>query len=128
MEKIIRCLLVDDDIDDREIFLMTLTELGGHIRCRTAANGVEALHLLEAEHTEPPDFIFLDINMPRMNGLDCLRQLRKSDRFDNSGIFIYSTTAEPSLVEQSKSLNAGFIVKPVRTSDLKETLNSILNS
>jgi CheY-like chemotaxis protein len=126
MKELIRCLLVDDDFDDREVFLLTLAELGNNIRCRTAGNGIEALHILEAENAELPDFIFLDINMPRMNGIECLDHIRNTEKYKDCKVFIYSTTADPELITLSKNLNAGYIVKPVQVSELRETLRGIL--
>jgi CheY-like chemotaxis protein len=126
MERTIRCLLVDDDIDDREIFLMIAATVGDHIRCETAGNGVEALELLQNETGEKPQYIFLDVNMPKMNGLECLEKIRRIESLKDCRVFMYSTTAEGSVVEKSKSLDAGFIVKPVDPNKLKETLTAII--
>jgi CheY-like chemotaxis protein len=126
MERTVRCLLVDDDIDDREIFLMMAATVGDHIRCETASNGVEALEILQDEAAEKPQYIFLDVNMPKMNGLECLEKIRAIDALKDCRVFMYSTTAEGGVIEKSKSLNAGFIVKPVNPNELKETLTAII--
>lgn len=125
MKKLVRCLLVDDDFDDREIFLMTLTELGEHIRCRTAGNGVEAINMLEGTN-EPPDFIFLDISMPKMNGLECLEKIRKSENLDSCHIYMYSNAANEELLRKTGALNAGFLVKPSTQGELYEMLRDVL--
>jgi CheY-like chemotaxis protein len=70
-----QCLLVDDDLDDQEIFLMTLEKINKNIKCLTANNGVEALSLL-TQNSFVPDYIFLDVNMPKMNGIECLRSIK----------------------------------------------------
>ena len=125
MKRNISLLLVDDDIDDQEIFLMTVDALNAAISCSTASNGEDALRILNNPENAVPDFIFLDVNMPRMNGLQCLENIRNNKAFDRCGIYMYSTTAEEHVVEKSRKLNAGFIVKPIHTNDLKERLRTI---
>lgn len=124
-----QCLLVDDDLDDQEIFLMILEKIDKNIECLTANSGVEALSLLTAPNSFIPDYIFLDVNMPKMNGLECLENIRRITRFNNCKIFMYSTTSETSVLEKSKNLGASdFIVKPASPAVLKETLSLILNN
>lgn len=125
---IMRCLLVDDDLDDQEVFLMTLGKINKDIECLTANNGVEALSLLKKENWFVPDYIFLDVNMPKMNGIECLRNLKELSQLNGSKIFMYSTTSEASVLEKSKKLGAeDFIVKPSSLAVLKETLSAILH-
>jgi len=120
------CLIIDDDPDDREIFMMCVNKISDTIDCVTAKNGVDALELLENKTDLTPDFIFLDVNMPKMNGIECLKHLRKIDRLRNSKIFMYSTTSEGGIIKQSKELGAqDFIVKPVKISELREILSKI---
>ena len=122
-----QCLLVDDDLDDQEVFLMTLEKIDKNIECLTANNGVEALSLLTAKETILPYYIFLDVNMPKMNGIECLRNIKDLSYLNKCKIFMYSTTSETSVVEKSKKLGAtDFIVKPASPAKLKETLSIIL--
>jgi CheY-like chemotaxis protein len=125
MRDVINCLLVDDDQDDREIFLLALNGFE-HVRCQTAGNGVDALHML-AEGTEIPDVIFLDMNMPRMNGLECLQRIREQHRFDDCRIYIYTTNEDPGIVRRSEELNASCIVKPMSMKTLRELLSTMLD-
>jgi len=124
-----QCLLVDDDLDDQEVFLMTLEKINKNITCLTANNGVEALSLLTAQDSFVPDYIFLDVNMPKMNGIECLKNIKSIAHLRNCKVFMYSTTSETSVLEKSKTLGAtDFIVKPVSPAVLKETLSEILNN
>jgi len=124
-----QCLLVDDDLDDQEVFLMTLEKINKNITCLTANNGVEALSLLTAQDSFVPDYIFLDVNMPKMNGIECLKNIKSIAHLSNCKVFMYSTTSETSVLEKSKTLGAtDFIVKPVSPAVLKETLSEILNN
>lgn len=123
-----QCLLVDDDLDDQEIFLMTLEKINKNIKCLTANDGVEALSLL-TQNSFVPDYIFLDVNMPKMNGIECLRSIKNIERLNDCKIFMYSTTSETSVLEKSKKLGAtDFIVKPASPALLKETLSQILKN
>jgi CheY-like chemotaxis protein len=124
-----QCLLVDDDLDDQEVFLMTLEKINKNIKCLTANNGVEALSLLTAPGTFVPDYIFLDVNMPKMNGIECLKNIKHLAHLSNCKIFMYSTTSETEVLERSKQLGAtDFIVKPASPAVLEETLSVILNN
>jgi len=127
MTKIKHCLLIDDDPDDQEIFQMCLNKIAPHISLTSASNGVEGIHLLQSDTRYLPEFIFIDINMPKMNGLECLRMIKEIDRLKHSKTFMYSTTAEQNVVKKSKELGADdFIIKPVKTVELKERLSQIL--
>ncbi len=122
-----QCLLIDDDQDDQEVFMMILEKINRDINCLTANDGVEAISLLTSRQGFIPDYIFLDVNMPRMNGIECLQNIRTLDHLKNCKIFMYSTTSETSVVEQTKKLGvADFIVKPASPVALKETLAAIL--
>ena len=99
---IMQCLLVDDDLDDQEVFLMTLEKINKNIKCLIANNGAEALLLLTTQNSFVPDYIFLDVNMPKMNGIECLKNIKSLTHLNNCKIFMYSTTSETSVLETSK--------------------------
>jgi DNA-binding NtrC family response regulator len=112
MAKIRHCLLIDDDIDDQEIFKLALTQLDDDIDCLVANNAIEALEWFRADSSFVPSHIFIDVNMPRMNGIECLREIKKLSHLDSSEVFIYSTTSDPKIVKLTADLGARFIVKP----------------
>jgi len=119
------CLLIDDDPDDREIFCMALQEIDKSIKCVLANNGSDALTILKPL-TFTPDFIFIDINMPGMNGIQCLTEIKKLDHLKDAKIIMYSTSAQPKIVELTKNLGANdFLVKPVTLDLLTEQLSTI---
>ncbi len=128
MEELKQCLIIDDDPDDQEIFLMCLKKVNANIHCLTANDGVEALSMLKSNEKYIPHYIFLDVNMPKMNGLECLKKIKTIEQLKNTKIFMYSTTSESSVVKESKELGvADFIVKPSSTGELKEKLSKIFN-
>jgi CheY-like chemotaxis protein len=81
---------VDDDPDDIEIFIDALKTTNSTIYCETARDGEEALMLLQTAVIHP-DLIFVDINMPKVNGLEFLRALRSDIRFAKIPAIVYST-------------------------------------
>ena len=120
---------VDDDLDDQEIFLLVLREISDNITCVFANDGISALEIIKANDSFIPDWIFIDVNMPRMNGIKCLAEIKKFKHLKHVPVYIFSTSAEASVVEESKRMGAtGFIKKYIDTKDLKEELSQIILS
>lgn len=121
-----KCFLVDDDPDDQEIFCMALEDTGKNVKCEFANDGVEAVKRLQ-DMTFTPDLIFIDMNMPRMNGNECLQEIKKIIRMKSVPVYMYSTSADPDIVAETQRLGAaGFIVKPTSIGELTKTLNFCL--
>lgn len=120
---------IDDDLDDQEIFLLVLREISDDINCVFANDGISALAIIKANDSFIPDWIFIDVNMPRMNGMRCLAEIKKIKHLQHVPVYMYSTSAEKSVVEESKKIGAtDFIKKYVDTNDLKEELLQIILS
>ena len=125
-EKII--LLVDDDEDDRVIFCDCLAKLDPEIQCITAVNGKEALEKLHTLKTMPV-FIFLDINMPIMNGFECLTKLKENEMYADISVVMYSTSDDIRAIETAKILGAEwFLTKPASHKELESKLKKIIVS
>jgi CheY-like chemotaxis protein len=121
-----KCLLVDDDEDDREIFCLAIQKIDPSMQCVTARDGLDALSILKNE-TFVPDYIFLDLNMPLMNGKECLREIRKQDRLKEVPVIIVSTSLADKDKEDTKNLGASaFITKPPLVSALASKLLDVL--
>ncbi|MCE3280805.1 MAG: response regulator receiver protein [Bacteroidetes bacterium] len=124
--KTLNCLLIDDDPDDQEIFCMALGDMGKEVNCTFANDGVDALKKL-SENSVLPDFIFIDMNMPRMNGNECLAKIKEENHLKAIPVYMYSTSADPATVAETQRLGAaGFIVKPTSVSELTKTLKFCL--
>ena len=122
-----KCFLIDDDIDDQEIFQIALQQVDQTIGFVTANNCIEGLHLLKEDDSFVPDYIFLDLNMPKMNGMQCLPEIRRLDHLKEVKIIIYSTSSDPSIIDASKMLGANdFLVKPDKLGLLVNKLSEIL--
>ncbi|HSD06658.1 response regulator [Flavobacterium sp.] len=120
-----KCFLIDDDQDDREIFAIALSEVNSSYSCITAINGEDALKVLNDQPDFTPDFIFLDLNMPLMNGKTCLTELRKIPRLKQVPIIIYTTSSYSKDIEDTQNLGAShYLVKPSSISSLSNILTS----
>src|SRR5882757_6709540 len=86
-------LLADDDADDKTLFCEALAEIDPGIVCHTAADGKEALAILSRRQSRKPDIIFLDINMPVMDGWQCLGKLKENSEHRNIPVIMYSTSS-----------------------------------
>ena len=80
MQKNLTFFLADDDPDDREFFTLALRKIDPTIKCVITKVGCEALDFFKENESFIPDFIFLDFNMPRVNGKECFLELRKINR------------------------------------------------
>jgi CheY-like chemotaxis protein len=122
-----RVFLVDDDNEDHEIFKIAFSRIDEAAEIITADHGIEALLYLQTHSGYQPDIIFLDVNMPRMNGKDCVRELRKIDRLRDTPIILHSTHDCPKEVEEAAASGAsGFMSKPAGISEYVRRLQGVL--
>lgn len=106
-----KILYVDDDSDDRDLFLEALSEINIGIECLLARDGVDAVQML-ADGARPAR-IYIDINMPKMNGLQLLRALKVHPVYSQIPAFILSTSITPAERMTARSLGAAdCFVKP----------------
>jgi CheY-like chemotaxis protein len=113
-KKVIEILLVEDDDLDVIDMQRSLDKLSIIHRTRVARNGEEALSILRLDR-ERPDVVLLDINMPKMNGLEFLSAIRRTDEFKDLRVFIITTSDERVDHESARRLGvAGYIVKPLK--------------
>lgn len=121
-------LLADDDLDDTEMFCEALIDVNEKVICHCAANGNEVLDILN-KLDENPDLIFMDVNMPIMNGWECLKVLKKDKKYQNIPVIMISTSSHKKDVDTASDLGCiGYFVKPNNFNDLKYILNSITSN
>jgi CheY-like chemotaxis protein len=119
-------LLIDDDDDDQEIFLTAIKELANSIVCIAMSSAESALEKLETKQLLA-DLIFLDLNMPIMNGKQFLIKFMENDELKHIPVIVFSTSSNDNSIQETKELGAhDFITKPSRFSDLKNILKSII--
>jgi CheY-like chemotaxis protein len=118
-------LIVDDDAEDIELFTEAVLKIDESINCVEAYNGIEALKVLR-RNALLPDFIFLDINMPLMNGRKCLEEIKANANYRHIPVIIYSTTTDKKQIEECRKLGADFLTKPNSFDELTRSLKGIL--
>jgi CheY-like chemotaxis protein len=119
MNNVINILLVEDDNLDAMDLQRTLDRMGILYRMKIAKNGEEAFRLLAEEDQEVfsgrPHIILLDLNMPRMNGLEFLQTLRSHDAWKDIKVFVLTTSDESEDKRAARSLGvSGYIIKPLK--------------
>lgn len=116
-----RVLVIDDDEDDRDIFLEVVSEFG-MITAETAINGADGLHKLHSA-SALPDLIFLDLNMPVMNGPEFLQKFMGVANLRTIPVVILSTSSDEWAIKEARSLGAtDFIRKPDKISEWRNVL------
>ena len=119
-------LLIDDDEDDQEIFLTALECTRKAVRCTVLDSARKALNQISKGELET-DLIFLDLNMPLMNGQQFLAEISKDEKFRKIPVVILSTSSNAATIAQVKHLGARqFFTKPGRFEDLVAILEKVL--
>jgi CheY-like chemotaxis protein len=118
-------LNIDDDAEDLDIFFRAVKTVNPLAKCLLARNAREALHILKDKLM--PDFIFLDIRMPLMDGKTVLTELRKNKKLRSVPVIMYSTTINPNEIGEYASLGANqFLNKFSDFQGLVEALRAFL--
>lgn len=114
-----KLLIVDDDADDRQLFIDAVKDFDEDIVCVSAKDGKDALDLLNDLNTSLPDYIFLDLRMPRFNGKRCLMEIKKNERLKEIPVIIYTTSRELEDSKELKEMGAiHFISKPANPEEV----------
>jgi CheY-like chemotaxis protein len=123
----LRIVIADDDESDRINFREALEELKIKTIVHTVNDGIELMQYLEDDAIPLPGLLFLDLNMPRKNGLECLREIRKSEKFRMISVAIYSTSSSEKDIEATFVLGANvYIKKPNDFDTLKRSLGKVI--
>ncbi len=124
-----RILLADDDEADRLLFKEAFEEIKINTKVLTVNNGAELMEYLHRAGTVLPEIIFLDLNMPRKNGFECLKEIRANKSFNEISICIYSTSAAERDIEATFIAGANvYISKPNDFNVLKQVLEKAVMS
>lgn len=123
----IHIILADDDEDDRMFFTDAFEELKINTKVQTCNDGVELMNYLKKEDSILPNVLFLDLNMPMKNGIECLHEIKANKRFDDIIIAIYSTSSSEEHIEETFICGANiYIKKPSDFNELKRVLSYVV--
>lgn len=119
--------LADDDPDDCTLFEDALQIITPSYVLTTAFDGQELMETLQEKVPPPPDLIFLDLNMPRKTGVDCLKEIRTNQKLKSIPVIILSTSSQTQYIEETYKLGANrYIQKPNSFAELKTAISSVL--
>src|SRR5260370_41495939 len=110
--------LADDDDDDCLVFEEALKELNVKTELTIIKDGVELMTVLDNTVPPPPYVVFLDLNMPRKNGMQCLAEIRDIQKLKNIPVVIFSTSDHPGTIEKTYILGATYFICKPRSFDL----------
>lgn len=123
----VQVFLVEDDEDDVFLFKDALKDLSLQTIVTVFSNGRDLCQHIQ-DSLVFPDIIFLDINMPLMNGKDCLKELSRQAKFNNVPIIMYSTSVTPSDINETFISGADlYVQKAFSFAGLQSLLQDILN-
>ncbi len=118
--------LADDDTDDVEIFQYALNTVHPQCMLTVAVNGVELLEKLH-QAAALPDLVFVDINMPLMNGFETIEKIKTDDRLKDIPVIFYSTSFEQPERKRAFELGADhYLMKPNDVTVLKNIIRELL--
>ena len=118
--------LVDDDPDDRFLVYEALMQVLPQVNVVEAMNGQHFFEIVEISELTLPSLIILDVNMPRMNGLETLRQIKSTPSLSMVPVVMYSTSEDPLLIKQAYEIGTStFVTKPKSFNGLIEMISQI---
>ncbi|MCW3077765.1 MAG: hypothetical protein JWO32_2374 [Bacteroidetes bacterium] len=132
-EHLLNIVIADDDEVDQFMMKKAIWEINSNHKITSVYNGLQLIEYLQRKGTykncgEPkPDCILLDLNMPLLTGFDVLKKIRKSPEFDKTPVYIFSTTATPTVTEKLISTGAnGCYIKSHKQLHLKKAMQDVL--
>ena len=122
-------LLADDDEADRLLFIEAFSELNIKTVVATVNNGFQLMQWLNEKNIILPHLLFLDLNMSRKSGIECLKEIRNNEKLKDILIAIYSTSNSKKDIEETFRNGANiFIHKPANFNILKQSLQKTINT
>ncbi|AWA31520.1 response regulator [Flavobacterium magnum] len=120
--------LTDDDSDDCLLFSEALRESHSGVTLNVTTDGVRLMEMLHGAPLMTPMVLFLDLNMPRKNGFECLEEIRKSPNLKDIPVIIFSTSSNTDIIDRTYRQGANyFISKPNSFVLLKKAIGLILS-
>lgn len=125
--EIIHVLLADDDKDDRTDFIEAFETLKIKTLVQTVKNGIELMKYLNDPSAAIPHLLFLDLNMPKKSGLECLIEIKRMERLKNLTVVIFSTSSSQKDIDATFINGANvYLKKPAHLTVLKKSLLHVL--
>lgn len=125
--KHLHIVIAEDDPDDGEIIVESFSKHEAFSKVDWVKNGRELLDFLERSKALKPDVILTDINMPVLNGMEAVQEIRRNQRLHSIPVFVYSSTINPIYETKCRELGTkAFLVKPFNLDDFNEIPRQII--
>ena len=120
-------MLADDDIDDCEYFKDALDEINYNVDLTVVNDGVQLMNTLLAPKDFRPDLLFLDLNMPKKSGIECLEEIKSTKELNGIPIIIFTTSSDRTVINRMYENGAHhYIQKPNQFSGLKKVIEKAI--
>ena len=127
MDNKILFVLIDDDEEDYEIFKMAIDQIGESVSCLHFPDCESALFHFSQKSVKAPNYVFIDLNLPRIDGDQCLQKLQELNEFDHPVITIYSTSIPDQWKPELERIGVdNFIEKSASLSTLTEQIRNLM--
>ena len=124
----LRILLADDDEDDRQTFSEAIKAAKVRHVFHSVVDGSKLMTYLSDCTSECPDLIFLDLNMPKKDGMECLVEIRANPKYKNTAVVIYSTSSAQNEIDATFLAGANiYITKPNNMETLKTLIAEVVS-
>ena len=120
-------MFADDDVDDCEYFKDALDEISYNVDLTVVNDGVQLMKTLLAPKDFRPDILFLDLNMPKKSGIECLEEIKSKKELDGIPIIIFSTSSDRAVIDKMYENGAHYYIqKPNQFSSLKKVIEKAI--
>ncbi len=126
MQKRIHLLLADDDPDDRFFFDKTLRLLPIPTHLTMVEDGQKLMNFFSENSEQLPDALFLDLNMPRKNGSECLKEIKANNKLKDLPVIIYSTSLHEDIAELLYREGAHYYIRKGGLDELEKILHYVV--
>jgi len=123
---VLNILMADDDLDDCHFFALALKTIAIPTKLVTLHDGEQLMNYLVKNKPKTPNILFLDINMPRKNGFECLQEIKNNKDLNNFPVVMYSTSLKDTMVDMLFQEGAHYYLRKCDYSDLVKHLRHIL--
>lgn len=126
MDTRLNVLLADDDKDEHFFFSDALSELPISTQLTTVEDGEKLITYLSENSNKLPDVLFLDLNMPRKNGSECLTEINLNKKLQELPVIIYSTSLQEKVADELYKKGAHYYIRKSDLTELKKILHLVL--
>src|SRR5438132_4866881 len=122
-----KVMIVDDEPASVKLFQEALKEIDNRSQCQIASDGKDAFDKLKILKDDLPELVFLDLNMPRMNGREFLAKFKKERAYRDIPVIIWTTSSAQKDIDETTALGASYyLIKPNRFEELCNQIKLVM--